>query len=129
MTPAQSEWARCRAWIESALPYTGGTHNIEDIEQAISDGSLIFIPGQNMAVVLQIVPHPNFKELIVFLGGGEKNGKTVREYREQMDPFLIDFARAADCKRVAHFCREGSTRIGEGLGYRKLCTVMIKDVM
>lgn len=128
MTPAQGEWARCRSWIASALPYTGGTHNIEDIERSISDGSLIFIPGHNMAVVLQIAAHPNFKELIVFLGGGEHGGKTLREYRERMDPFLVDFAKAADCKRLTHFCRDGSIPLGERLGYRKLCTVMIKEV-
>lgn len=128
MTPAQAEWARCRDWIASALPYTGGTHNIEDVEQAVSDGSLIFIPGKHMAVVLQIVPHPNFKELIVFLGGGGKGGKTLREYTEQMDPFLMNFARAMDCKRISHFCRPGSERVGLRIGYRKLCVVMIKEV-
>lgn len=128
MTPAQSDWARCRDWIASALPYTGGTHTIEDIEQAISDGSLIFVPGKHMAVVLQIVPHPNFKELIVFLGGGEGSWKTVKEYRDQMDPYLVELAKQLDCRCITHCCRDGSTRIGEKLGYRKLYTVMTKEV-
>lgn len=124
---AQEHWARCRDWIASALPYGGNTHTIEDIEQAISDGTLIFIPGHDMAVVLQIVAHPNFKELIVFLGGGTSL-KAMKEYREQMDPFLVDFARAAECKQIKHFCRLGSERVGERLGYRKLCAVMVKDL-
>jgi hypothetical protein len=128
LTPLQVEWARCRPWIESALPYAGGTHDIEDIEKAIAAGSMIFLPGKHCAVVLEVVIHPNFKTLNVFAGGGEKGGKTVREYCDEMDKFIVHIAREMGCKWVSHFCRPGGERVGKKIGYRKLSTVMIKEI-
>jgi hypothetical protein len=127
VTPAE-EWARCRAWIASALPYCGGTHTIADIEAGIEDGTMVFFPGEHCALVLVIEQSPRMKDLVVFLGGGERNGKTVKEYRERLDPELIRFGKLLSCDRIKHYCRDGGVRVGERLGYQKLCTVMVKDI-
>lgn len=127
MTPAE-EWARCRNWILSAIPYCAGTHTIQDVEYGIEDGEMIFMPGQHCALVLTIETFPHMKDLVVFLGGGEKGGKTVREYSEKLDPELVKLGRFLGCDRIKHYCRDGGVRVGERLGYRKLCTVMIKDI-
>lgn len=127
MTPAE-EWKRCRDWIISALPYCDGTHTIEDIEDGIARGEMIFIPGRHSALVLQLAVYPQMKELIVFLGGGERGWKTVNEYRQHLDAEVVKLARFLCCDRVKHFCRDGGTRIGEALGYRKQSVVMVKDV-
>lgn len=128
MTPLQAEWARCKDWIAAALPYCGGFYEIEDIERAIADGRMIFLPGQHCALVLEICTYPNGKALNVFARGGEKGGKTVREYSEKMDPFIEAFARNADCKWVMHHCRPGGERVGRGLGYRRLWSVIVKEI-
>lgn len=128
LTQAQEDWARCRDWIASALPYTGGTHDIEDVARSVSDGSMIFVPGRDMAVVLEVAVYPNFKALNVFAGGGEKRGVAMKEYCDRIDPYLCFLAAELGCKEIRHYCRPGSERIGERLGYRKLCAVMVKDV-
>lgn len=128
MTDIHSEWARCREWIAEALPYCGGLYEIEDIEKAVGDGSMIFLPGTHCAVVLEICHYPNGKSLNVFAGGGEKGGKTLREYSDHMDPFIAGFAKKADCRWVMHHCRPSGERVGKKLGYRHLWSVMVKEV-
>jgi len=31
-----TEWERSKAWIETALIFSGGTHEIEDVERGIA---------------------------------------------------------------------------------------------
>lgn len=126
MTDAQAEWARCRDWIISALPYNGGTHTIEDIEKEITAGTMIFVPGKHCAVVLEISTFPQGKALNVFGGGGE-SGAALKEYLSSMDRFICDFAKNAGCRWIMHYCRPSGEKIGKRLGYRKLWSVMLKD--
>lgn len=127
MTPAQVDWARCRDWIVSAIPYNGGTHTIEDIEAAIAKGEMIFVPGKHCAVVLEISTFPQGKALNVFGGGGE-SGEALKEYLGRMDEFISNFAKSAGCRWVMHYCRPSGEKIGKRLGYRKLWSVMVKDI-
>ena len=127
MTEAQEQWKRCKPWIEQALEYTNGMYDIEDIEKAIEDGTMVFVPGEHSALILEIVSFPRGNSLNVFLGGGEK-GNAMREYIEKMDACVIAFARAYSCRWITHYTRKSGERIGEKLGYRKQWAVMIKDV-
>jgi len=127
MTEAQEQWKRCKPWIEQALEYTNGMYDIEDIEASLAEQTMVFMPGENSALVLDIGQTPKGKVLNVFLGGGEK-GKTLREYIERMDASVVAFARANNCRWITHHTRLSGERIGKMLGYRKLCAVMIKDV-
>lgn len=127
MTKAQEEWARCRAWIEGALEFTAGLYDIEDIEKAISEGRMIFIPGVHCAVVVEVCIYPNGKALNVFAGGGER-GSCIDEYMERMDPCVVALAKSFDCRWVTHFTRASGERLGKRLGYRKQWSVLMKDV-
>lgn len=127
MTEAQDHWKRCKPWIESALPYTGGTYTIEDIESAIAAGEMIFMPGEHCAVILEIVRYPNAKWLNVFLGGGEP-GEAMGEYFERIEDSIVAFAKAAECSKIMHMTRPSGERVGKKLGYCKQWTVMVKDV-
>lgn len=127
MTPAE-EWARCKGWIASALPYGGNAYNIEDIEAAIASGAMVFLPGKHCAVVLEVATFPNYKILDVFLGGGEKGGKAMHEYCTAIEPYLDFFAKQTGCKKIRHFCRPGSERLAAKLGYEKLCSVVVREV-
>ena len=127
MTDAKSEWARCRPWIVKAVKYTAGMYEIGDVEKAIEDGTMIFIPGKYSAVVLEVASYPNGKALNVFLGGGE-NGKAIDEYLTKMDACIVALAKSSDCRWITHYTRASGERIGERIGYRKQWTVMIKEV-
>lgn len=109
------------------MPYNGGTYAIEDIEAAIDKGEMVFVPGNHCAVVLEISTFPQGKALNVFGGGGE-TGEALKEYMSAMDKFIGDFAKNAGCRWIMHYCRPSGEKIGKRLGYRKLWSVMLKEV-
>lgn len=121
------QWARCKAWIEEALEYANDMYQIEDVERSISDGSMIFIPGLHSAVVLEVNIYSGGKALNVFAGGGEV-GYTLQEYIDRMDDCVVALAKALDCRWVMHHARPSGEKIGKRLGYKKLCTIMIKEI-
>jgi len=41
-----TEWERSKAWIETALIFSGGTHEIEDVERGISERKMMLISGR-----------------------------------------------------------------------------------
>lgn len=102
-------------------------YGIEDVEAAIANGSMVFIPGEHSAVVLEIVAFPKGKMLNVFLGGGER-GEAVEECSGKMDASITAYAKANECKWVKFLCRPGVEHYAKKLGYHKQWSVMIKDV-
>lgn len=123
---AAAEWARCRNWIETALT-DSGLYEIGDIEQAIEEGRMHFWPGRHCAAVTEIMLYPNGKALNVFAGGGE-TGAALAELTEGMEPAFLDWARANDCRWILGFGRKGWERICAPMGYRRLWSVMAKEV-
>lgn len=65
------EWRRCSGWLEAALEKAGATHSIEDVRQAVEDGRVQFWPGQNCALVTEILLYPQTKRVRVWLAGGD----------------------------------------------------------
>lgn len=59
MSEWETEFERCRGWIEDALQYAGGTHTIDDIKQAIAEQRLVLWPGKRSAVVTEFVSTRN----------------------------------------------------------------------
>lgn len=127
MTPAQVEWARCKQWIADGLKYAAGLYDIEDIEEKIASGEMIFVPAKHCAVVLEYGFYPNAKVLNVFSGGGE-TGEALKEYAEHVDPFIAEFAKHHDCKMVMHHCRKSGERVGRSLGYTHQWSIMVKEI-
>lgn len=126
MTPLQSEWARCRDWIAAALPRH--LYTIEDIERGIADGSMQFWPGPACAAVTEFALYPNCKVLNVLAAGGEK-GPALRALTRELEPCLLAWARASDCKYVMGFgTHEGWKPVTEAMGYALQWLVMIKEV-
>ena len=127
MTDAQKEWARCRAWIRAAVEPTG-LYTIADVEAAIAEGRMQFWPGKDCAAVTEFVTYPNCKTLNVFAAGGVA-GKALRELTREMEPALVRWAAASDCKKIIGFGINPAWRpVCEGMGYAHLWTVMAKDV-
>jgi hypothetical protein len=118
-----TEWERCKAWIAAALPYSYGTHTIEDVEQQIAAGRLQFWPGEKCAVVTEIVDYPRLRALNFFLVGGD-----LAELIEKMEPAIVDWAKALGCTRVAQTGRKGWGRVLAPLGYQTTLSVMLKPI-
>lgn len=127
MTEAQREWARCRAWIRAAVEPTG-LYTVADVEEAIAEGRMQFWPGKDCAAVTEFVLYPSCKVLNVFAGGGVA-GKALRELTREMEPALVRWAQASDCRKIIGFgINPAWRRVCEGMGYAHLWTVMAKDV-
>jgi len=62
---------RCRGWIESALAYSGGTHDFFDIVRGVMSGYMQLWTGENGCAVTEITVYPKRKILHVFLAGGK----------------------------------------------------------
>jgi len=118
----QSDWERCRPWIEAALPYAGGTHTIEDIEAEIGRGQLALMAGRESAMLCEIRNYPRLRALHIFLAGGDL--KELRSFNAMMD----NAARVMECSRISIGGRHGWERALSDLGYRKRWTVLSKEI-
>lgn len=117
------EWARCRPWIEAALPYCQGTHTIEDIEAGIARGDFQFWPGERCAVITEVNHFPRLSLCNYFLVGGD-----LTELIEQMEPVICAWARTQGCTRMTEAGRRGWEKPLGKIGYRVGWTVMMKDL-
>ena len=123
MTSAEREWARCKHWIEGALPYCYGTHTIDDVAAGIASGQFQFWPGERSAVITEILTYPQLKALNFFLVGGD--GK---ELVERIEPIIVAWAKSIGCMRVTQVGRKGWSRVLRPKGYRTVLTMMLKEI-
>ena len=116
------EWERCKPWIEAALPYTGGTHTIEDLEREILSGRMALIPRKRSAFVVELIVYPRLKALHIFLAGGD-----LTELKA-FDPHMDQIARSLGCSRVTIAGRKGFARALKALGFHEKWTILAKDI-
>lgn len=116
------EFERCRGWLEAALDYAEGTHTIADIERMVGEGRLTLIPGQNCALVVEIIECPQKRALHIFLAGGD-----LAEIRT-FDPLMVELAKAHNCQLVTIAGRKGWERELKNLGYHHSYSVVVKEV-
>ena len=119
----KSEWLRCRPWIEAALKYNAGTHNIKDIEAGIESGAYWFFSSPRSAVVVEIIICPRMKVLNYFLIGGDSN-----ELKTQIDPYVSAWAKARGCKIAIGNVRPGGERLFADIGFKARWTTISKEL-
>ena len=119
---AQAEWARCRHWIEAALPYTRGALTIEDVEAGIISGQFMLWPGDGAAAVTEFITYPQLKALNIFLVGGSRAG--MRE----LEPRILDYAKQNGCKRLMAGGRRGFERIAGRFGFTHAWSCFVKEI-
>lgn len=119
---AESEWARCKPWIEAALPYCYGTHTIEDVERLIAEGKMQFWPGKRSAIVSEVLEYPRLKAFNFFLVGGD-----LSELLE-WEPSFTTIAKALGCSRISQIGRRGWGKALAPLGYETVLSVMLKEL-
>ena len=101
MMDINEEILRCRKWIEDALEYSGGTHDFDDIVDAIYSGRMQLWPAENSALVTEIIVYPRKKVLHIFLGGGE-----LQEILGMHDS-VIEWAKLQGCEALTVAGRAG----------------------
>lgn len=119
----KTEWIRCRPWIEAALKYNGGTHNIEDIESGIERGAYWFFSSPKSAVVAEIITCPQMKVLNYFLIGGESE-----DLKTNIEPSVSAWAKTRGCKLAIGSSRKGGERLFADIGFKTLWITIGKEL-
>lgn len=116
------EFKRCEHWIEAALEYSHGTHDIQDIFECVAQGTLEFWPGKHCALISQVVQYPKKKMIHVFLAGGD-----IKEI-EAMEPDIVAWAKQQGCEALSLTGRPGWTKsFLNNIGYKNTQVQMIKE--
>ena len=115
------ELARCRAWIEAALEYSGGTHNFDDVAEGLASGKMQLWPAPKGCIVTEIVVYPRKKVLNVFLGGGEL------EQIMDMHQDVITWAKSQGCEALAMTGRFGWKKPLERHGWKTMHSSYVKE--
>jgi hypothetical protein len=117
------EWARCSPWIQAALEYGDGTHELDDVKAEIDRGDAILWPGKTSAVVTQICVYPRKTLLTYWLAGGN-----LKELIGEMLPEIEAFARKAKFDGISVPGRNGWVRVLGRQGYRQMWSICSKEL-
>lgn len=82
-----------------------------------------FWPGEQSAVVTEVIRLPKVKALHVWLAGGE-----MGELIDRMLPAVEAFAKAAGCDRLSIAGRDGWERMLKNKGYAPAWRVVAKEL-
>lgn len=111
-----------KKWIEDALEYSPGTHDLEDILYAISTGEMQLFANKGGCAVTQIVEYPKKKVLFVFLAGGELDS-VISLHDEAME-----YAKSRGCDTLMQIGRMGWTRELKKHGWENKSACMTRAI-
>jgi len=116
-----TEFDRCAAWIESALPYCGGRYTLENVREAIACGDMQLFAGHRCALVTQIATWPSgLKACTVIFGGGDL------DEIKPLSEFVTQWAKGEGCSQMEVIGRPGWARaLGTGAA---VATVFRKEI-
>jgi len=112
---------RCRGWIESALAYSGGTHDFFDIVRGVMSGHMQLWAGDNGCAVTEITVYPKRRILHVFLAGG--NMQQILDFEAS----AIEFAKLNGCNALSLAGRKGWAKVHKDRGWKETHVTMIKE--
>lgn len=114
------EFERTRHWIEAALDHDIGTHDIDDVWNAIEAGAAQLWPTPNAVMVTAIEEYPRKKMLRGWLAGG-----SLREIINA-EPDIRAWAERQGCNLVLIAGRRGWARVFPG--YREVHTTIVRSL-
>lgn len=94
-------------WIDAlhqALEYAGGTHEMSDVADAITAGTMQFWPGVRSAIVTEVGKYPRCTVLHFFLAAGNT------AELESMVPHVLAWGRTQGCTKATLAGRKGWER-------------------
>lgn len=112
-------WVRCRKYIEDALEYANGSHTIQDVMLAVSEGKAQFFPLDKSAIVTEIVDYPQKAMCRIWLAGGDLDELVEAEVA------IATWAKALGCDGMEIIGRRGWSRKLEN--YQQSAVVLMRD--
>lgn len=116
------ELFRCKGWIESALAYSGGTHDFKDIVDGVLSGHMQLWSGDEGCAVTEITVYPKRKVLHVFLAGGKMD--QILDFQES----AAEFGRRNGCSKMTIAGRKGWTKVLKAHDWAETFVVMGKEI-
>lgn len=120
-----AEWDRCSQWLQSALDFADDGRTLDSIFYDVNVGDMQFWPGEDSAMVTQLLDQPNgTRECNVLLGGG------TLETLERMLHAVEDFALQNGASAMTVIGRRGWEKsfLTRDSGYKAVATVYRKDL-
>lgn len=119
----RAEFLRLAPQLERALPYTGGTHTLEDVWDAIALGEMQMWPGERSIIITEVQQYPRLRAVHLFLGAGEMDGI------KQLLPEIEAWARTIGARRITLAGRKGWERsFLAARGYAPQWSVMSREM-
>jgi len=119
-TSSLDELERLAHHIEAALAYSGDTHSLIHVVDAIKDGSAQFFPLENSVIVTEIVDYPKRAVCRIWLAGGEMDELIEAEKS------IVEWARSHGCNGMEIIGRKGWER--QLRDYKPSATVLVKEI-
>ena len=120
MSLSVDHWARCSKYIEDALEYAGGSHTLQDVMLAVSEGKAQFFPLERSAIVTEIVDYPQKAMCRIWLAGGDDLDELM-----QAEVAISEWAKTQGCDGMEIIGRRGWSR--KLKDYHQSAVVLIKD--
>jgi len=113
-----------REALTRVLPFTGGTHTLDDVLQGVEEGRFIIWPGHRSVIVTEIVDTPGHSILVFFLAAG-----SMREMR-RLYPIILAWGKTQGCTRARIVGRKGWERsfITREEGFTPTAVVFEKEI-
>ena len=108
----KADWDHCVPYLEAALRYSHGTHDLIHVYEDIEANRATLWPFERSAVVTQIVTYPKIKLLNFWLAGG--NMKDLLSH----EPGIVAWGLAQNCRAFTIDGRKGWSRAMSYLGYK-----------
>lgn len=119
----QSEWARCKHWIEAAANTSPWPDKLAEIEQRLKDGKQFLYCTKNAAAVWEFAEFNGKTVLLVIHGGGD-----LSELLNEIEPALCYIAKEFGQEFIAGIGREGWKKPCQAKGYKFAWLMMSKEV-
>jgi len=119
-TSSLDELERLAHHIEAALAYSGDTHSLLHVVDAIKDGSAQFFPLENSVIVTEVVDYPKKAVCRIWLAGGEMDELIEAEKS------IVEWAKSHGCSGMEIIGRKGWER--QLKDYNAASTVLIKEI-
>ena len=112
----------CRNWIESALEYSGGTHDYMNIVDGVLSGHMQLWMGDAGCAVTEIIVYPKRKILHVFLAAGDM--EQILDFEES----AIEFGKMNGCDGMSIAGRPGWQKILGKRGWNMAFVNLSKEI-
>jgi len=119
-TLSLDELERLAHHIEAALAYSGDTHSLVQVVDAIKDGSAQFFPLENSVIVTEVVDYPKKSVCRIWLAGGNMDELVEAEKK------IVLWAKSHGCSGMEIIGRKGWER--QLKDYNAASTVLIKEI-